>query len=156
MDNTRHFAQIYTQCDSLRHGAGIVIAGHPHYNEHCELTDIAAACLTKHLPHHYLGFAATQWKLFLKDTPPRFKPLLYIYRVLLTGIHLMISGKCEANLLRPNELFQPPHICDLIERKAAGTEKGTLEQSDLGFYNREYERLQTDLEQAIENSQLPE
>jgi len=27
------------------------------------------------------------------------KPLLYVYRVLLTGIHLMRSGQIEANLL---------------------------------------------------------
>ncbi len=27
-----------------------------------------------------------QWELFLKKTPPRVKPLLYVYRVLLTGI----------------------------------------------------------------------
>jgi hypothetical protein len=47
-------------------------------------------------------------------------------------------------------------ILDLIERKAAGTEKGTLEQSDLEFRRREYERLQDELEQAFECSRLPE
>ncbi len=54
--------------------------------EHDELKSIAAGCITRHHAHHYLGFAATQWKLFAKESPPRVKPLLYVYRVLLTGI----------------------------------------------------------------------
>ena len=60
--------------------------------EHDELKAIAADCITRHHSHHYLGFAATQWKLFRKEDPPRVKPLLYVYRVLLTGIHLMRTG----------------------------------------------------------------
>src|SRR5690606_28585929 len=61
--------------------------------EHAELCEIARGCVTRHHAHHYLGFAAGQKKLFDKDTPRRVKPLLYIYRVLLTGIHLMRSGR---------------------------------------------------------------
>ena len=57
--------------------------------EHEELKALSQGCITRHHAHHYLGFAATQWKLFEKDHPPKVKPLLYVYRVLLTGIHLM-------------------------------------------------------------------
>ena len=130
--------------------------------EHEELKAIAPDCLTKHHAHHYLGFAATQWKLFQKgchsvDTePPRVKPLLYVYRVLLTGIHLMRVGEIEANLVLLNETFKLPYIPELIERKVSGTEKGTLDQADLAFHEREYERLRVELEQAFEESQLPE
>jgi len=60
--------------------------------EHEELKVIATGCITRHHSHHYLGFAQTQWRLFEKEQPPRVKPLLYIYRVLLTGIHLMQTG----------------------------------------------------------------
>jgi len=51
--------------------------------------------VTRHHSHHYLGFAATQWSPFEKDNPPRVKPLLYVYRVVLTGIHLMRTGQIE-------------------------------------------------------------
>lgn len=68
-------------------------------SEHEELKSIAARCITKHHARHYLGFAATQWKLFGKESPPRVKPLLYVFRVLLTGIHLMRTGEVEANIL---------------------------------------------------------
>ncbi len=124
--------------------------------EHEELKAIAPDCLTKHHAHHYLGFAATQWKLFQKENPPRVKPLLYVYRVLLTGIHLMRAGEIQANLVVLNDTFKLPHIPDLIERKITGTEKGTLDQADLAFHEREYERLRVELEQAFEESRLPE
>jgi predicted nucleotidyltransferase len=125
-------------------------------SEHEELKGLAKDCLTKHHAHHYLGFAATQWKLFEKETPPRVKPLLYVYRVLLTGIHLMRTGEVEANIVHLNQTFKLPYIPDLIERKITGTEKGKLEQSDLAFYKREYERLLSELEQACASSKLPE
>ena len=71
--------------------------------EHSELKSIAHSCITRHHNHHYRGFAETQWRLFEKEQPPRVKPLLYVYRVLLTGIHLMRTGEVEANLVRLNE-----------------------------------------------------
>ena len=71
--------------------------------EHEELKTIAQGCITRHHSHHYLGFAETQWRLFEKERPRRVKPLLYVYRVLLTGIHLMRTGEVEANLVRLNE-----------------------------------------------------
>lgn len=124
--------------------------------EHDELKAIATDCLTKHHAHHYLGFAATQWKLFQKENPPRVKPLLYVYRVLLTGIHLMRTGQVEANLVRLNESFKLPYLPELIERKVSGTEKGTLDEADLSFHEREFKRLEADLEEAFKQSDLPE
>jgi predicted nucleotidyltransferase len=124
--------------------------------EHEELQAIAADCLTKHHAHHYLGFAETQWKLFQKEDPPHVKPLLYVYRVLLTGIHLLRTGEVEANLVRLNETAKLPYIAELVERKVAGPETGRLEQPDLEFHQREYERLRGALMQAFDESHLPE
>src|SRR5215813_12914625 len=80
--------------------------------EHDELKAIARGCITKHHAHHYFGFAETQWKLFEKENPRRAKPLLYVYRVLLTGIDLMQTGEIEANLLHLNERFRLSFIDD--------------------------------------------
>jgi predicted nucleotidyltransferase len=124
--------------------------------EHAALKEIAKDCITRHHAHHYLGFAATQWKLFQKEDPPRVKPLLYVYRVLLTGIHLMRTGEVEANLVRLNETAKLPYLAELIERKTCGPEKGRIEQSDLEFHQREYERFLARLEQAHAESKLPE
>lgn len=125
-------------------------------SEHEELKAIAPDCLTKHHAHHYLGFAATQWKLFLKENPPRVKPLLYVYRVLLTGIHLMRSAQVEANLVRLNETAKLPYILDLIARKTGGPEMQQLHHADVEFHEREYQRLTAMLEAASAQSRLPE
>ena len=124
--------------------------------EHEELKAIAMDCLTRHHAHHYLGFAETQWKLFQKENPPRVKPLLYVYRVLLTGIHLMKTGKVEANLVRLNEGAKLPYIPELIERKQTGSEKQRLTEVDIGFHWTEYERLRAELQEAFESSGLQE
>ncbi|MGB7343592.1 MAG: nucleotidyltransferase domain-containing protein [Pirellulaceae bacterium] len=124
--------------------------------EHEELKAIAATCITKHHAHHYLGFAATQWKLFCKEALPRVKPLLYVYRVLLTGIHLMRTGHVEANLVTLNEDAKLSYIDDLIAQKLSGQEKGTLDSADVGCYESEYHRLTSELEEAYNESTLPE
>lgn len=124
--------------------------------EHEELKAIAKGCITRHHSHHYLGFAETQWNLFRKEQPPRVKPLLYVYRVLFTGIHLMRTGQVEANLGRLNEVFRHPSIPELIARKLAGSEQSIVPEADLAFHEREYHRLVAELEQASEKSSLPE
>ena len=124
--------------------------------EHEELKEIGRKCITKFHAHHYFGFAKTEWKLFSKEEEHRVKPLLYIFRVLLTGIHLMQTGEIEANLVNLNEIFKLSYIPELIERKVLGNEKGILPNADLDFYQQEYERLTADLEREFERSNLPE
>jgi predicted nucleotidyltransferase len=124
--------------------------------EHMELKEIARSCITRHHAHHYLGFAETQWKLFEKETPRRVKPLLYVFRVLLTGIWLMKTGLVEANLVMLNESFKLPYLPDLIGRKLAGAEKETLSDTDFDLYQKEYDRLRAALESEYQSSTLPE
>ncbi len=124
--------------------------------EHAELKEIAAGCITRHHAYHYLGFAETQWKLFEKENPPRVKPLLYVYRVLLTGIYLMQTGLIEANLVRLNETAKLSYLDELIQRKLAGAEKERLNDADVSFHRSEYDRLREKLQQAQEVSALSE
>lgn len=124
--------------------------------EHAELKAIATGCITSHHSHHYFGFSETQWKLFLKESARRVKPLLYVYRVLLTGIWLMRTGKIEANLVTLNESFRLPQIPELVARKLSGPEQSVLNDTDLAFHEAEYQRLRTELQAAHEASLLPE
>ncbi len=100
----------------------VVVGG----DRHEELKEIAQGCITRHHVHHYLGFARNQWDLFRKDDPPRVKPLLYVYRVLLTGIHLMRTGEVEANLVRLSSEYPVAGVDDLIAVKVGGAERATL------------------------------
>ena len=79
-----------------------------------ELRPLAHRCITRHHYHHYRGFYATQRKLLDKEDPKRVKPLLYAYRVLMTGIHLLRSGEVDANLLQLNEHFGFAFLDDVL------------------------------------------
>lgn len=124
--------------------------------QHEQLKQIARKCITRHHVHHYLGFADTQWGLFEKESPRRIKPLLYVYRVLLTGIHLMETGDVQANLVILNETAKLPYVPDLIARKTAGSEQELLSDSDKSFHDREFQQLRAKLEFAGTQSTLPE
>lgn len=123
---------------------------------HDELKALALGCITRHHVHHYLGFAATQWRIFANTRPFQVKPLLYVYRVLLTGIHLMETGEVEANLLKLNEKFQLQYINELVARKLSKSEKSTWKEVDVSFHEREYQRLCLKLEDASLTSSLPD
>ncbi len=131
----------------------LVVASTP---EHAELRAIAHGCITRHHWHHYAGFAETQWRLWLKEQPMRVKPLLYLYRVLLTGIHLMQTGEVEANLVQLNARYPQPAVPDLIARKIEGAEHTTLPAADLSTHEAAYQRLVAQLEAAGHASQLPD
>jgi predicted nucleotidyltransferase len=119
-----------------------------------ELKAIGFKCITRHHVHHYLGFAATQWGLFEKENPPRVKPLLYVYRVLLTGIHLMKTGQIEANLLNLNAEYRLPYVDDLIALKTGSKEQATIDNGALELHTAEYQRLRTALQQSGDESAL--
>lgn len=123
---------------------------------HAALRALAPQLVTRHHAHHYLGFAATQWRLFEGEQPRRVKPLLYVFRVLLTGIHLLRTGAVEPNLVTLNEIFRLPYLPELVARKLAGPEQGVLAEDDVAHYAAEYARLRAELEAARESSRLPE
>lgn len=122
--------------------------------EHAELREIARDCITRHHGNHYLGFVQTQWKLF--EQQRRVKPLLYVYRVLLTGIHLMRTGAVEANLVTLNESFRLSHVADLLALKSASPEHSELPHADIEFHRGERDRLTDLLLQARVESGLPD
>lgn len=84
---------------------------------HAELADLAPDLVTSRHAAHYQGFAATQLKLFGKTG--ELKPLLYTFRVLLTGIHLMRTGQLLAHLPTLAEQENAPdYLNELIAAKA--------------------------------------
>lgn len=56
-------------------------------------------------------------------------PLFYVYRVLLTGIHLTRTGVVTANLVELKEEARLPYIADLIARKESGENTRRLTQT---------------------------
>ena len=118
-----------------------------------ELRPIARRCITRHHYHHYRGFYARQRKMIDKEQPKRVKPLLYAYRVLMTGIQLLRTGEVEANLLRLNRHFGLTFLEDLIALKTV--ERATADL-DWGFHAARLGELESRLDRAYEESGLPE
>jgi uncharacterized protein len=123
---------------------------------HDELKALGRRCVTRLHVRHYVGFAKTQWELCTKESPTRVKPLCYVYRVLLTGIHLLRTGELQANLRVLNAAARLAHVDDLIARKTSGVEQGVLAASELAFHEREFQRLMALLQQVPSTSPLPE
>lgn len=119
-----------------------------------ELRALGRGCIVRHLVHHYRGFARNQMELLQKQNPPRLKDLLYVYRVLLTGIHVLQTGEVESNLRHLNAHFHLPDIDELISRKTA--EGAPLAAEEFEAHRPRLEELFARLDSAFEKSTLPE
>ncbi|MGW2366253.1 nucleotidyltransferase domain-containing protein [Streptomyces sp. NPDC001667] len=125
--------------------------------EHAALVDLAPRLLTSHHARHYRGFAKTQWRLFGRTG--ELKPLLYTFRVLLTGIHLMRAHEIQADLptLLDSERA-PGYVQDLVAAKAAA-EHGHLSTLDGAPSHQrltaDVEALHAALDEAERSTTLP-
>jgi predicted nucleotidyltransferase len=129
----------------------LVVQGGPAFEE---LRDLGRGCITRQLYHHYNGFARNELERFEAESPRRVKTLLYVYRVLMTGIHLLETGHVEANLPRLNDAFRLPTIPDLIARRVQ--ERAVLVEADRTGHEVAIAHLQARLETAFRESRLPE
>ena len=122
---------------------------------HDELLALVPDLVTRHHAKHYRGFFGTQWKLLTKEPEPRVKPLLYCYRVLLTGLHLMRTGRVQADLRPLLAEYPQPGVAELVELKVNGREKEPLPDG-LDTHGRRTADLLAQLDAAAETSGLPE
>ena len=122
-----------------------------------ELRHLARGAITKHVAHHYRGFLRNQMKLAARETVPQVKTILYLFRVAMTGIHLLRTGEVEANVrILNDDVFHRSDIPELIERKMASGEHGVLSSDERHRLLGEAERLEGTLEAAAEGSMLPD
>ena len=123
---------------------------------HEELQALARASLSKRLYHHYAGFAKGEWRDYQKASEKpsggkTVKRLLYLHRVLMTGIVLLTEGVVESNLQNLNTRFgldfEP--LLALKTREQAEIEGGdaAYTQAVAGLFER--------LDAARERSALP-
>jgi predicted nucleotidyltransferase len=116
---------------------------------------LARACVTRGCHRHYRGFLHTQRKMLEKEPVPRAKTLLYAYRVVLTGVHLLETGEVVAHLPTLNDRFRLSFIPELIERKASA-EFGHLTGVDVAFHRAELDAWERKLDEAHATSRLPD
>lgn len=131
----------------------IVLHALPEFDE---LRTLARGCITRNHHHHFRRFAENQWDMVFGKAGPSVKGLLYAYRPLLAGIHLLTTGEVESNIVVLNERFRLSHVADLVAIKRNGAEKGPAQGVDVEFHEREFTRLRDALEDARTRSTLPE
>jgi len=130
----------------------LVVIGGPHLDE---LREIAAGCITKGLHHHYRGFYETQVGLHEREPLKKAKTLLYVYRVLLTGIHVLRHGRIESNLLKLVEGGEfVAQVRELMRAKSR--ERATLTPAQVVPHRECIEKLRAEMDEAWVDSQLPE
>lgn len=121
---------------------------------HEELVAIAGGCLTRGYAHHYRGAANEQWELYQQTG--QLKPLLYTFRVLLTGIHVMRTGGLVTHLPTLLEVVPgaPGYLTELIEVKTAADQEYAPDQPER--VSDDVITLQAELDVAEGDSQLPD
>lgn len=120
---------------------------------HERLRELAEPCITRHHAHHYLGFSSSRWEAYLESN--ELKALLYAYRALLTGVHLMESGSVQADLTNLVDRFDLPELVELAERKRRGSEYMEAPATEFGDPET-YETWRERLERAHRETDLPE
>ncbi|MEU8179306.1 nucleotidyltransferase domain-containing protein [Micromonospora sp. NPDC049047] len=121
---------------------------------HAALVELAPLVLTRHHAHHYRGFAATQRRLF--GTSGELKPLLYTFRALLTGIHLMRTGRVVAHLPSLLEAeAAPAYLADLIAAKRSAEHGALGDLVAAPVLARDLADLTARLDQAHHDTRLP-
>ena len=124
--------------------------------EHERLADIGRTCLTRNHAQYYMGEMESQRTKLSRAARQPIGSLLGLYRVMLTGIHLMRSGEMVLNLPHLNEEFKLSYLNELIEANQQGHADDALKHSDWNFHDSECERLETRFMEAHESSSLPE
>ncbi len=118
-----------------------------------QMRELAQGCLVRRLYYHYNGFARNQIAKFWSQEPKRVKTLLYIYRILMTGIRVLETGVIESHLPTLNQTFALPFIPRLIAAKVE--ELSPIEGEDWELHQRTIGQLQSRLRRAYRHSPLP-
>lgn len=122
---------------------------------HEELMELGKGCVTRPMVRHYQGFARGRRKR-VHEPEPTVKHLLYAYRVFLSGIYLMETGRIEANLTSLNEAYRLSHIDELVERKREGAEQMPLAADEIAEHDAHLDALEERLQEAHDKSSLPD
>lgn len=125
-----------------------------------ELQALARAALSRRFFAHYRGFGRgmrREHERILAETgAARVKPLLYIYRVALTGAHLLLTGEVVADLTETAPRYGFDGALELVAKKRAGVEHEPLSAPEDAHHRLAWPRLDALLDEARVSSPLPE
>ncbi len=119
------------------------------------LRELGRGCVTRGTVNHYQGFARGRRKR-LAEPDPTVKHLLYAYRVLLSGIHLMQTGELLCHVGALTDRFRIAEVDELVARKRQGAEKMAISAAELDTHAALLDSLEARLADAHARSHLPD
>ena len=124
--------------------------------EATQLKEIKGAYLSQRFFHHYAGFFQKKCAEFAKSDLFLIKPLLYIYRVALTGIHLLKTGEVIGDVRKLAPEYGFNEVAELIRIYSATSEKKSLDKTAARQFVARWPELEKTLNDALSSSCLPE
>jgi len=121
-----------------------------------ELQALARGTISRRYFRHYQGFFRGKCRDHARADRPEAKSQLYIYRVALTGIHLLRTGELETDLQIMAQIYGYEEALDLIALKQQGSEHGSVPPQIDAHHRGAWPRLASALEEAYATSQLPD
>ena len=119
------------------------------------LRSLLPAALSRRCHKHYSGYCRGMQAEHLRDGF-RVKSMLYVFRVALTGRHVLKTGEVVADLNRLAEIYDYPELHPLIASKTGGAEKAPMPEAESERYRERWTELVDELRKAREASFLPE
>lgn len=116
-----------------------------------EARGVIRPLLSRRIARHYLGFAASQLRLF--DEKPTAKRALYVLRTTATGRHLLAHGEVVTNVANLSA-FVPPEIRELLEIKRRA-ERQELEPELVASWRARLVAAMAAVDTAVPTSILP-
>lgn len=123
--------------------------------EFLELRELARGAMTRQVLYHYGGFYNRQRKMVEGEEPLLAKSVLYMFRVVMSGTHLLETGELETDIQVLNELLPVPYLPDLWTLKAESKEKATLPEAERARCLEDAAALEARMSAALETSPLP-
>jgi len=162
-----------TECDLTLHEAkqalGLLLRGNGNMlerilspfqlyrtSELVELQRLARASVSRRFYGHYAGYFRGMCREHEKADRPTAKRLLYVYRVALTGTHLLRTGQLEANLDPLATEYGYPEAHSLLGLKREGGEREVVTEEADTLHRSVWPRLELELTRAKDESPLPE
>lgn len=118
------------------------------------LQSLARGSISKSFAGHYRGFFKGMRREH--DLRRRAKSMLYSYRVALTGVHLLKTGKLEASLIELAPRYGFESVLELCEFKAEAGEKSTLPEEIDQRHRERWDELDALLGETLAASTLSE
>lgn len=121
-----------------------------------ELRQLGRDAMTRRVHHHYHGFFRRQREIVALERPLHAKSVLYMFRVVMSGIHLLQTGRVETDIKVLDQAFEIPYLEDLWLAKCMDREKATVAESERETYLADADQLAERMSDAVARSPLPE